>query len=325
MRRREFIAGLGGAVAWPLVAHAQQPAMPVIGYFSGRSNDAEAPIREPFLRRLEQTGFFVGKNIAIEYRHSQGRLDQMLEMASELARRRVAILVATDHNSAIAAKATTSTIPIVFSSGDDPVKLGLVGSLGNPGGNATGVYVFTSRLGSKRLGLLRELLPKPGLIAFMVHPNNASTPLQIEEMQVAARAIDQPLLVLRAGTEREVDTAFATMAQQRVSAVMYGATTFYQVINERLVALAAQHKIPAFYEWREAVLAGGLMSYNANRTELGRELGSYVVQILNGAKPADLPAVQSSSFVFIINLNTAKALGLEIPPQLLARADEVIE
>jgi putative ABC transport system substrate-binding protein len=274
---------------------------------------------------LEQAGFFVGKNVAIEYRHSQGRLDQMLEMASELARRRVAILVATDHNSAIAAKATTSTIPIVFSSGDDPVKLGLVASLSNPGGNATGVYVFTSRLGSKRLGLLRELLPKPGLIAFMVHPNNASTPLQIEEMQVAARAIDQPLLVLRAGTEREVDTAFATMAQQRVSAVMYGATTFYQVINERLVALAAEHKIPAFYEWREAVLAGGLMSYNANRTELGRELGSYVVQILKGAKPADLPAVQSSSFVFVINLKTAKALGLEIPPQLLARADEVIE
>jgi putative ABC transport system substrate-binding protein len=324
MRRRAFIAALGGAAAWPLIARGQHAAMPVIGYVSTRSHDAEAPMRGPFVKTLEEGGFFVGKNIAIEYRYSQ-RGYQMLELVSELVRHQAAILIATDHSSALAAKATTSTVPIVFASGDDPVKLGLVASLSNPGGNATGFYVFTSRLGSKRLGLLRELLPNPGLIAFMVDPNGPSTPLQIEEMQVAARAIAQPLLVLRAGTEREVDAAFATMAQQQVSAVMYGATTFYQVINERLVALAAQHKIPAFYEWREAVLAGGLMSYNANRNELGRQIGNYAAQILKGAQPADLPAVQSSSFVFVINLKTAKALGLDIPPSLLARADEVIE
>jgi len=325
MRRREFISGFGSAaLVCPFAARAQQ-TMSVIGYLSGRSFAVEAPLREPFLKSLEEAGFEVGRNIAIEYRHSQGHEDQLPGLASELVRRRVAVLVATDRASAVAAKAATSTIPIVFAVGDDPVKLGLVASLNRPGGNATGIYLFTTRLGAKRLGLVRALLPTPGLIAFVVNPNNTATPLQVEEMQQAARTIEQPLLVLRAGNEAEVEAAFSAMVQQKVSAVQFGTGTLYQVINDRLVELAAQHRIPASYEWREAVVAGGLMSYNTNRTEFSRQVGRYVAQIFNGAKPADLPAAQSSSFHFVLNLKTAKALGLEIPATLLAQADEVIE
>ena len=297
MRRREFITVVCGAAAWPLAARAQH-TMPVVGYLSDRSTATEAPLREPFLKSLEEADFVVGRNIVVEYRHTQGRVDQLSELANELVRRQVAILVATDRTSALVAKAATSTIPIVFASGDDPVKLGLVASLNQPGGNATGVYLYTTRLGAKRLGLLRALLPKPGLIAFVVNPNSPATSLQVEEMQQAARAIGQPLLVLRAGSEPEVDAAFAAMVQQKVSAVQFGTTPFYQVINDRLVALAARHRIPASYEWREAVLAGGLMSYNANRTESLRQVGRYVAEILKGAKPADLPVVQASSFHF---------------------------
>ena len=244
MKRRDFITIVGGAVAaWPLSARAQQP---VIGYLSNRSAAAEAPLREPFLKSLEEAGFVVGRNIVVEYRHSQGRDDQLSGLATELVRRQVAILVTTDNASALAAKAATSTIPIVFGSGDDPVKLGLVASLNQPGGNATGVYVFSTRLGAKRLGLLRALLPKPGLIAFVVNPNSTFTPQQVEEMQQAARAIGQPLLVLRAGNEAEVEAAFAAMVQQKVSAVQFGTTPFYQVINDRLVALCRAASNPGF-------------------------------------------------------------------------------
>jgi putative ABC transport system substrate-binding protein len=324
MRRREFISVLGSATVWPLVARAQT-GLPVIGYLSGRSALAEAPLREPFLKALEEGGFIVGRNITIEYRHSQGRDNKIFDLASELVRRQVAALVATDNNSALAAKAAASTIPIVFGTGDDPVRLGLVASHNRPGGNATGAYVFTSRLGTKRLSLIRALLPRQGVIAFVVDPNNISTATQLEEMQQAARAIGQPLLVLRVTNEAEAEAAFVSMAQQKVSAVQYGATVLFQVINDRLVNLAARHRIPASYEWREAVIAGGLMSYNANRTESAGQVGRYVAQILKGAKPADLPVVQSSNFVFVINLKTAKALGLEIPATLLAQADEVLE
>jgi putative ABC transport system substrate-binding protein len=324
-KRRQFLGLVGGGVlAWPLAAHAQT-AIPVIGYISGRSAASEAPLREPILKSLEEAGFVVGRNVVIEYRHAQGRDDRLPELASELVRRQVTVLVATDNNSAVAAKAATSTIPIVFGTGDDPVRLGLVASLNRPGGNITGVYVFTSRLGAKRLSLIRALLPKPGLIAFVVNPNNLSTAIQVEEMQQAARTIGQPLVVLRVANEAEAEAAFATMAQQKVSAVQYGATILFQVINDRLVQLAARHRILASYEWREAVIAGGLMSYNANRTESAGQTGRYVAQILKGAKPGDLPVVQSSNFVFAINLKTAKALGLEIPAALLAQADEVIE
>ena len=325
MRRHDFVKIIAGSsAAWPLVAQTQ-PVIPIIGYLSPRSVSAEGPLREPFLKSLEEAGFVVGRNIAIEYRHSQGDSDQLSELASELVRQQVAVLVATNNDSALAAKAATSTIPIVFGTGDDPIRLGLVTRFNRPGGNTTGVYVLTSRLGAKRLSLIRALLAKPGLIAFVVDPNNNSTAIQIEEMQQAARAIGQPLLVLRVTSEAEAETAFATMTQQKVSAVQYGASVLFQVINDRLVELAARHRIPASYEWRDAVIAGGLMSYNVSRAPSAGQIGRYVAEILKGAKPADLPVVQSSNFVFVINLKTAKALSLEIPAALLAQADEVIE
>jgi ABC-type uncharacterized transport system substrate-binding protein len=326
VRRRELITLLGGAAAaWPLFARAQQPAMPVIGYFSGRSPDAEAPIRVPFLKALEGSGFAPGRNVAIEYRFAEGQDERLPMLAAELVRRQVTMLVATDRPSAVAAVAATTTIPIVFTSGLDPVQLGLVASLNRPGGNATGVSLFTTELGPKRLGLVRELLPKPGTIAFVVNANNTATPFQVHEMQAAAQSVAQPLLVISVGTEEQVDKAFATMAERNVAAVLYGTTLFFQVIRERLVALAARYRIPALYEWREFVTAGGLMSYSTDRNEAGREAGSYAGRILKGEKPADLPVVRSSRFELVINLKTAKTLGLEVPPSLLARADEVIE
>jgi putative ABC transport system substrate-binding protein len=326
VRRRQFITLLGGAAAaWPLAARAQQPTMPVIGYFSGRSPDAEAPLRVPFLKALEGSGFTAGRNVAIEYRFSEGQDERLPTLVAEFVRRQVTILVATDRPSALAARAATATIPIVFTIGLDPVQAGLVASFNRPSGNATGVSLLTVELGPKRLGLVRELLPKPGLIAFVVNANSGTTPYQIQEMQAAADAIGQALLVVRVGTEDEVDQAFASMAERNVAAILYGATLFFQVISERLVALATRYRIPALYEWREFVTAGGLMSYSTDRNEVGREAGRYVGRILKGEKPADLPVVQSSRFEFVINLSAAKALGLTVPDTLLARADEVIE
>ena len=325
MKRREFVTLLVGAATWPLAVQAQQPQMPVIGYFSARSPDAEAPIRVPFLKASQESGFEAGRNVAIEYRFAEGHDERSPAIAVELVRRQVAMLVATDRPSALAARAATATIPIVFTSGADPVQLGLVASFNRPGGNATGVSLFTTELGPKRLGLVRELLPKPGIIAFIVNANSASTPSQIQEMQGAAQAVQQRLLVLSVGTEEQVDKAFTTLAERNVTAILYGASVFFQVISERLIALAARYRIPALYEWREFVTAGGLMSYSTDRNEVGREAGSYAGRILKGEQPADLPVVQSSRFEFVINLKTAKALGLEIPPTLLARADEVVE
>jgi putative tryptophan/tyrosine transport system substrate-binding protein len=277
------------------------------------------------LKALETSGFTVGRNVAIEYRFAEGQDERLPMLAADLVRRQVAMLVATDRPSAVAARAATSTIPIVFTSGFDPVQLGLVASFNRPGGNATGVAVLSTELGPKRLGLLRELLPKPGTIAFVVNPNTAATPFQLKEMQAAAQAVGQSLLVVEAGTEEQVDKAFAMMAERNVAGILYGTTLFFQVVSERLVALAARYRIPALYEWREFVTAGGLMSYNTDRNEFGRVAGSYAGRILKGEKPADLPVVQSSRFKLVINLKTAKTLGLEVPPTLLARADEVIE
>ena len=279
----------------------------------------------PFLKGLEAAGFVPNQNVAIDYRYSEGGVSQLPLLAAEFVRRQVAILVATSRPAAVAAKAATANIPIVFTSGEDPVAIGLVASLNHPGGNATGVSLFTSELGPKRLGLLRELLPKPGLIAFVVDPNIGSTPAQIEEMQAGAKAVGQSLLVLNAGTESEIDAAFAAMARQKVNALLYGASTYFQVMKDRLIALAARQSIPALYEWREFVAVGGLMSYSTNVAESGQQIGAYAGQILKGAKPRDLPVVQSSRFELVINLKTAKALGLTIPATLLARADEVIE
>ena len=326
MRRRRFLTLVGGATAWPLVAHAQT-AIPVIGYITGRPTALDAYLRESFLKSLEASGFVVGQNVAIEYRHSPDREDQMSELASELVRQQVTVLVATDGPSALAAKAATSTIPIVFTSHDNPVRLGLVASFERPGGNATGVSVFTPppwRLGGQRLKRIRELLPKPGVIAFVVNPENTDAALQVEWVQRSARQMDQPLVVFRVANAAETEVAFATMAQQNVSAVVYGASVLFQAINDRLVELAARHRIPATYELREAVIAGGLMSYNLNRAKPAILMGRTVAQILMGAKPADLPVDRTLYFLSVINLRTARALGLEIPAAILKYA-EVIE
>jgi putative ABC transport system substrate-binding protein len=324
MRRRDFVTLLGGAVAWPFASFAQQ-AVPVVGYLSGRSVNSEAPLRTPFLKALESAGFIVGQNVVIDYRFSEGRDERLPVLAAELVQRQVTILVATDRPSALAAKAATNTIPLVFHSGDDPVRSGLVQSFNSPGGNATGISVLNNQLGPKRLSLLREIIPQPGVIAFVVNQNSTSTPVQLQEMKEAAQTIAQPLLILNAAIESEIDEAFATMSREKVVAVVFGASVFYQVVADRLIALAARHRIPALYEWREFVVAGGLMSYNANRAESGRQVGAYAAQILKGAKPGDLPVVQSSSFEFVLNLRAARALGVAVPPMLLARADEVIE
>ena len=323
MRRRDFVTLVGGATAWPFASSAQQ-AVPVVGYLSGRSVNSEAPLRTPFLKALEGAGFVVGQNVVIDYRFSEGRDERLTILAAELVQRQVTIVVATDRPSAVAAKAATNTIPLVFHSGDDPVRNGLVQSFNSPGGNATGISVLNNQLGPKRLSLLREIIPKPGVIAFVVNQNSTS-PTQLQEMKEAAQAIAQPLLILNAANESEIDEAFATMLREKVAAVVFGAAVFYQVVADRLIALAARHRIPALYEWREFVVAGGLMSYNANRAESGRQVGVYAAQILKGAKPGDLPVVQSSSFEFVLNLRTARALDLAVPPMLLARADEVIE
>ena len=326
LKRREFISLVGGAAAaWPLAAHSQQPAMPVIGYLSGRSPDAEGPLRTPLLAALEEAGFVVGRNVAIEYRFAEGLDERLPMLASDLVRRSVTLLLATANSSALAAKAATTTIPILFGVGLDPVQTGLVASLNRPGGNATGVSVFASELGPKRLGLLRELMPKPGLIAFVIDPNNVSTPTQVERLQVAVRSVGQPLLVIPAGTEAQVDEAFATMAQRDIAGIVFGASVFFQVVSDKIIALAAKHAIPAVYEWREFVTAGGLMSYSTNRTEIGRQMGNYAGRILKGANPADLPVFQLTKFEFVINMKTAKAQGVKISDNLLSLADEVIE
>jgi putative tryptophan/tyrosine transport system substrate-binding protein len=323
--RREVITLLGGAAAWPLAARAQQTAMPMIGYFSNRSPEAEAYLLQFFRKGLADGGFVIDQNAAIDLRFSQGREDLLPGLAAELVRRQVAVLVANDPVSALAAKVATSTIPILFASGRNPVELGLVTSLNRPTGNATGVYGFVTELGPKRLHILRELVPTASVIAFVVNPASANTPFQVREMLAAAQAIGQDILVLNASNESELDVAFATVIERKAGAIIYGANTWFQVVAERLVALAARHTIPAMYEWREFVTAGGLISYSTNRAEFMRQVGDYAGRILKGAKPADLPVVQSSKFELVINLKTARTLGLAVPPSLLALADEVIE
>ena len=325
MKRREFIALAGGVAAWSFAVRAQQPAIPVIGYLSARSHDAEASVRTAILAALEEAGFVAGHNVAIEYRFAEGREERLPMLASDLVRRAPTLLIATNQSSALAVKAATTTIPIVFGVGEDPVEVGLARSLNRPGGNATGVSGLTSQLGPKRLGLLRELMPKSGLIAFVINPDTGSTPRQVESLKAAAQSVAQTLLVVPAATEAQVDEAFATMAQRKVAGLIFSASPFYQVIMDKVITLAAQHTIPAVYEWPVFVTAGGLMSYSTNRIEINRHVGSYAGRILKGENPADLPIVQPTKFELVINLKTAKALGLEIPATLLATADEVIE
>ena len=330
MKRREFIAGLGAAAApslvWPLAARAQQPAMPVIGFLSARSAKDSAINVAAFAKGLEETGFAEGKNLSIEYRFAEGQLDRLPELAAELVRRPVAVLVAVGGaTSALAAKKTTSTIPIVFVIGGDPVRLGLSSSLSRPDGNATGMTIISSNLAQKRLGLLRELVPKAAAFAVLINPNTPEGRVQLSDMRAAGQSLGLNLRILEAGDEKAIEDAFATLSRDKVDALLVGSDPVFDVHLDRLVALVAAAALPAIYQFRDYAAAGGLMSYDPDIAEAHRQVGVYTGKILKGAKPADLPIQQPIKFQLVLNLKTAKTLGLEVPANLLARADEVIE
>jgi ABC-type uncharacterized transport system substrate-binding protein len=324
MQRREFIAMLGGAATiWPFAARAQQPATPVIGFLDGQTFDPY--LMAAFRQALKDTGYIEGKNVEVYFRSADGQTDRLVTLAGDIVGRCVAVIVTTGGGAAIAAYASTTTIPIVFVSGVDPVASGLVMSLGRPGGNATGVYIFQQVLEGKRLGLLRGLAPAAALIAVLLNPTNANFQSQLRGVQDAARAVGQQVSILSANTEREIDAAFATLTASRAGALLVGSDPFFNNERDQVVALAARHAIPAIYEGREFVMAGGLASYGTNLADAYRQAGVYAGRLLRGEKPSDLPIVQPTQFEFVINLKTAKALGLDVPGGLSASADEVIE
>jgi putative ABC transport system substrate-binding protein len=322
MKRREFITLLGGAAAtWPLAARAQQPAMPVVGFL--RSGALTEDRLTAFRQGLKEAGFVEGRDVAIEYRSAEDQ-DRLPLLVADLLRRPVALIVGNTP-SALAAKAATTTVPIVFMTGGDPVKDGLVARLNRPGGNVTGISFFTAELGAKQLGLLRELRPGAAPIAVLVDPKWPFTKRFVSELQTAALAVGQQLIVLDVSSDREIETAFTTLVQRGAVALHAGIGGFMSSRRERIVALAARHRIPAIYVWREAVAAGGLMSYAPSIIDTYRQAGIYAGRILKGEKPGDLPVMLPTKFEFVINLKTAKALGLEVPDRLLIAADEVIE
>src|SRR5262249_28801304 len=327
MRRREFIALLGGAAAWPLAARAQQVPMPVIGLLDQRSPDELGDRLRRFRQGLKEVGFVEGENVAIEYRWAKGQNDRLPELAAELVRRPVAVVAATGgHPAAFAAKAATTTVPIVFVASDDPVRLGLVASLARPGGNLTGINFFSAELTAKRLEILHELLPAARRVAVLVNPANAlNVETTSKEVEVAARTIGLQIQVLNASTIRQINEAFATFAREQPDALFIGIDPFFNSRRTQLVHLATRYGVPASYPARDFVEAGGLISYGASIPDAWRQVGFYVGRILKGAKPTDLPVVQSSKFELVINVQTAAMLGISVPATLLARADEVIE
>jgi putative tryptophan/tyrosine transport system substrate-binding protein len=328
MRRRAFITLIGGAAAavWPLAARAQQPTMAVIGYLGAASPHTGVQILAALRQSLAEAGYVEGRNVGIEAHWAEGQYDRLPVMASEMVRRQVSVIVATGGTAAaLAAKAATTTIPLVFSVTDDPVALGLVSSLARPGGNATGVTFLLAELGAKQLGLLRELVPTATHIGLLVNPNNTTSKVQTSDVVAAASSVGATIDVVRATDSREIEAAFAALVRNRADALLVGTDPFLFSRRVQLATLAARHAIPAIYPVRENVEVGGLMSYGTSLTEVYRQVGAYTVRILKGAKPADLPVVRSTKFELVINLPTARALGLEVPPTLLARADEVIE
>jgi putative ABC transport system substrate-binding protein len=327
VRRRVFITLLSGAAAaWPLAARAQQAAMPVVGFLDSQSPDALADRLRAFRQGLKDTGIVEGENVAIEYRWAENQIDRLPQLAAELVRRQVAVIVTGAPPSAFTAKAATTTIPIVFGVAEDPVRLGLVASLARPGGNLTGINFLSTELAAKRLELLRELVPAASRVAVLVDPNNAAgTESTLRDVEPAARAMGLQIHVLNASTIREIDAAFATLVRERPDALFVGPSPFLTAQRVQLVQLTAYHRVPATYVGRQYTEIGGLMSYGASLTDAYRQMGVYTGRILKGAKPADLPVVQASKFELVINAQTAMMFGLEIPPQLLARADEVIE
>jgi len=327
MRRRDFIAGLGAAGAWPLAARAQQAAVPVIGHLvpGSSADDGYKKFIVPFLQSLTEAGFVEGQNVAMEYRWAENQYDRLPALAADLVRRRVAVIVANSTQAALAAKSATTTIPIVFGTGGDPVALGLVASLNRPGANVTGHAVLVSELLPKQLQLLSELLPNAAVFGVLVDPAFPDTQYVIADLQAAARTLGRQLVVVGATTDSDLQTAFTTFSQQRVGAVLVGQSAFYNQRTEQLAALAARHALPAIFPRSDYALSGGLMSYGVSLGYGARQLGIYTGRILKGERPADLPVQRATRIELIINLKTAKTLGLTIPETLLATADEVIQ
>ena len=326
MRRREFITLLGGATAaWPMVARGQQPAMPVVGFLRRGSPELNAHLVTAFRKGMGETGYTEGRNVAVEYRWADND-HQLTELAADLVRLRVAVIATPGSTAAAAAaKSATTTIPVVFSAGGDPVQTGLVASLNRPGGNVTGVSSMSGELGTKRVGLLQELVPRAARLAVLVNPNNPLSEAFVADIRAAAPAIGRQIEVVTASTGRDIDTAFATLMQKRADALVLSSDPLFVSSRVQLTALAARHAVPAIYPFREDAEAGGLMSYGPSNTDLVRQVGLYTGRVLNGEKPADMPILRAIRCELVINLKTAKTLGLKIPPTLLARADEVIE
>jgi putative ABC transport system substrate-binding protein len=327
MKRREFIALVSGAAAaWPLAARAQQTAMPVVGFLNGQAPNEYAYYVDVFRQALNTAGFVEGRNVTIEYRWAEGHYDRLPALAADLVRHQVTVLVATGTTAAVlAAKGATTTIPIIFTTGGDPIRAGLVQSLSRPGGNITGVSFLSNETGSKRLELLREMVPSATSVGFLVNPQNPNADAEIVDLVTAAPVLGRQVQVVNASSERELESAFATFVQQRVNAIVVAADAFFTAQRDLVATLAARHALPAIYSLPEQAAAGGLMSYGASQSEAYRQVGVYTGRILKGEKPADLPVMLPTKFVLVINLKTAKALGIEVPPGLSARADEVIE